>query len=61
MKEKRLLIAGCDPAAARSLAQATGLSPLLCSVLTARGIRTAAEAFAFLDTSAVGLLDPNTL
>ena len=61
MKEKRLLIAGSDPVQARELAQVTGLSPLLCAVLCARGIRTPAEAMEFLDTSAERLLDPMTL
>ena len=61
MKEKRLLIAGSDPARARALAEATGLSPLLCAVLCARGILTAGDAIEFLDTSAERLLDPMTL
>ncbi len=61
IKEKRLLIAGCDPERAEGLARETGLSRLLCMVLTARGIRTAQEAAAFLDTSVERLLPPESL
>ena len=61
MKEKRLLIAESDRKRSRALAQSTGLSPLLCAVLDARGIRTAKDASAYLDTSVDRLLDPGTL
>ncbi|MEA4823452.1 MAG: single-stranded-DNA-specific exonuclease RecJ [Clostridiaceae bacterium] len=61
MKEKRLLIAGSDPARTQALARSSGLSPLLCAVLVARGIFTAKETSAYLDTSVERLLDPMTL
>ncbi|NMA08918.1 MAG: single-stranded-DNA-specific exonuclease RecJ [Clostridiales bacterium] len=61
MTEKRWLISQADLPLARELSQKTGLSLLLCTVLSARGVKSPAEVCALLDTSVDTLIDPFAL
>ncbi|HEV2463087.1 MAG TPA: single-stranded-DNA-specific exonuclease RecJ [Acidobacteriaceae bacterium] len=57
-KTRRWIIRDTDSAAEAVLASATGVSPLIASLLIARGIRSAEEAARFLNPSLDHLHDP---
>jgi single-stranded-DNA-specific exonuclease len=61
MTRTRWQVAQPDAAAQQALAAITGLSPLLCQLLSNRGITDAAAAQAFLQPSLHHLEDPNLL
>ena len=61
MREKRWIIGSYDREEAAQIARASGLSPLLCAVLSSRGVHTGREAARFLETSVDKLGSPYEL